>query len=127
MSKVLVIDDDPVITSMFGHLLRAEGFSVETAADGEQGLKTLRQFRPDVVLLDLNLPRISGITWLRRIRRRAKSRWLPVVILTDGATRAQLKAAKNSDATLVLSKSAMRPGMIVEMISVAAGRAKFLT
>lgn len=120
MRKVLLIDDDPVVTALYGKMLRAQGFDVETAADGEQGLRALRRRMPDVVLLDLDMPKVSGVAWLRTVRSRARSRHLPVVILTAGRKRRQLRAAKQSDAVFVLSKATVRPEIVVEAITAAA-------
>ena len=127
MTSVLVIDDDPVATAIYGNMLRANGFDVEVAEDGRQGLQSLRRFRPDVVLLDLDMPKMSGVEWLKQIRSRMKTRSLPVVILTAGTVKRQLRAAKKSDATFMLAKGAVHPDTVVEAIKVAAGRGRAFT
>jgi CheY-like chemotaxis protein len=121
--KVLLIDDDPVVTTLYGKMLREHGFDVEIAGDGEAGLQAVRRQVPDVVLLDLDMPKLSGMSWLKAIRNRVKTRNLPVVILTEGKRRAQLRAAKHSDAFFVLSKATVRPEIVVEALTAAAGNA----
>jgi len=118
--KVLLIDDDPVVTAMYGKMLREQGFDVEVAGDGEEGLEAIRRELPDVVLLDLDMPKVSGISWLKTVRNRQRSKNLPVVILTGGGKRRLLREAKHSDAIFVLSKATVRPEIVVEALTAAA-------
>jgi CheY-like chemotaxis protein len=124
MKKVLVIDDDPVITLLYQKRLMAEGFNVEIAADGLEGLVALKKFQPNVVLLDLQMPTLDGIEWLREIRCYPKLRKLPVVVFTAGAVDWQVEAAQTSDAMYELSKAFTEPAMVVEAVAraAAAGR-----
>jgi CheY-like chemotaxis protein len=115
-----LIDDDPVVTTMYGKMLREQGYEVEVAGDGEQGLQAVRKELPDVVLLDLDMPKVSGISWLKTIRNRQRSKSLPVVILTGGGKRRLLREAKHSDAIFVLSKATVRPEIVVEALTAAA-------
>ena len=121
MRKVLLIDDDPVVTTMYGKMLREQGFEVDVAGNGEEGLQAVRRELPDVVLLDLDMPKTSGIAWLKTIRSRQKSKSLPVVILTGGGKRRLLREAKHSDAMFVLSKATVRPEIVIEALTAAAG------
>lgn len=80
MSTILVIDDDPSITSLLKRGLSYEGFQVETAASGEEGLSLALDHAPDLVVLDLMLPGLDGHAVLRRLR--AADEQLPVLMLT---------------------------------------------
>jgi two-component system, OmpR family, response regulator MtrA len=77
--RVLVVDDDPALAEMLGIVLRSEGFAPAFVADGEQALTSFRETRPDVVLLDLMLPGMSGIDVCRAIRAESG---VPIVMLT---------------------------------------------
>jgi two-component system response regulator ResD len=79
VAKILVIDDEPNIREVVGLYLRRDGHSVITAAGGEEGLKLYRQTQPDLVVLDLMLPKVSGLEVCRRIQ---SDRRVPVVMLT---------------------------------------------
>ncbi len=79
MPKILVVDDEPSLTEALSYALVAEGFEVVTAADGEEALRLLDREHPDLVLLDLMLPRVSGTEVCRRVRRDSD---LPIIMLT---------------------------------------------
>ena len=81
-ARILLVEDDASIREITTLGLRAAGFEVETAADGAEGLERWRRERPDLVLLDVMLPRLDGLEVLRAIRREATT---PVVMLTARA------------------------------------------
>ena len=66
-SKVLVIDDEEAARYGIVRALQAEHYSIEEASDGQQALEKLREFEPDVVVSDINMPRIDGLTLLKRV------------------------------------------------------------
>ena len=78
-ARVLVVDDDPALAEMLGIVLRSEGFLPSFVADGERALGAFRDARPDIVLLDLMLPGMSGIDVCRLIRAESGT---PIVMLT---------------------------------------------
>jgi len=78
--RVLVVDDEPNLTDLLGMALRYEGWEVADAATGQNALRTVREFRPDVVVLDWMLPDLDGPEVLRRIREFSPG--LPVLFLT---------------------------------------------
>jgi len=78
-ARVLVVDDDPALAEMLGIVLRSEGFLPSFVADGERALGAFRDARPDIVLLDLMLPGMSGIDICRAIRAESG---IPIVMLT---------------------------------------------
>src|ERR1700739_3527832 len=77
--RVLVVDDDPALAEMLGIVLRSEGFLPSFVADGERAVAAFRDTRPDIVLLDLMLPGMSGIDICRAIRAESG---IPIVMLT---------------------------------------------
>src|SRR6516162_324429 len=80
MIAILVVDDDPPILRMLARTLSAEGYSVETAADGGAALAAVERAVPDVVVLDVGLPGLDGLAVCRRLRRAGLA--LPVLLLT---------------------------------------------
>jgi DNA-binding response OmpR family regulator len=82
MKKALVVEDDPDIVELIDHYLRAEGFAVEALGDGRQALERLRAGGHDVVILDLQLPGLDGLSLCAELRRDKRTRSLPVIMLT---------------------------------------------
>ena len=78
-ARILLVEDDPSIREVTAIGLRAAGFEVETAPDGVAGLERWRRDRPDLVLLDVMLPRLDGLEVCREIRREST---VPIVMLT---------------------------------------------
>ncbi|MGH7123034.1 MAG: response regulator, partial [Stellaceae bacterium] len=80
--SVLVVEDEPAISTLLRYNLEKEGFDVSEARDGEEALLQLKEAKPDAVLLDWMLPRISGLELCRQIRRAPAWRDVPVIMLT---------------------------------------------
>ncbi|PJJ70997.1 two-component system OmpR family response regulator [Diaminobutyricimonas aerilata] len=78
--RALVVDDEGALADLLAMALRYEGWDVRTAEDGQQALRTAREFAPDVVVLDIMMPNIDGLEVLRRLR--ADGRDVPVLFLT---------------------------------------------
>jgi len=79
---VLLVEDESAVRKILGYNLRAAGFAVEEAADGEEGLERIRERLPDVVLLDWMLPKLSGIELCRILRRNRQTAALPILMIT---------------------------------------------
>ena len=67
--KILVVDDEPTLLNTVRAYLRQEGYTVRTATDGEAGLREAWVFQPDLLILDIMLPRLDGLELLRRLRQ----------------------------------------------------------
>jgi two-component system, OmpR family, phosphate regulon response regulator OmpR len=77
--RVLIVDDESIVRDVLGRYLEKEGFRVDSAADGEAAIELAARSRPDIVLLDLMLPKVDGLEVFRRIREMAD---IPVVMIT---------------------------------------------
>jgi len=84
MTKILVIDDQQGIRNLLDTLLRRKGYDVVLAESGRQGLELFRRERPDVIVLDLKMPEMDGLTVLRQIQNLDPRK--PVIILTGAGT-----------------------------------------
>src|SRR5690349_23811440 len=80
--RILVVDDEPDITALVAYHLAKSGYRVTTAANGRDALRAAREERPDLVVLDLMLPGISGYDVLAELRRREETRDVGVILLT---------------------------------------------
>ncbi len=105
-NRILIIDDDPVMTAIYSKQFQVRQFVVEVAHDATAGFVALQIFKPDIVLLDLNMPERSGMDLLINIRGNPQYREMPVVILTaEPPESPQVKAAMNAAITGVLFKN----------------------
>lgn len=83
MKKVLIVEDDPTLLQAISEGLSGNDFKVLTAIDGEEGLKIAEIERPDLILLDLIMPKMDGITMLKKIRETGWGKDISVIILTN--------------------------------------------
>jgi putative two-component system response regulator len=82
IARLLVVDDEPVIASLLQHVLEAEGYEVAVARDGLEALAAVGDRKPDLVLLDIDMPRMSGDEVCRRLKCDPATRLLPVIMIT---------------------------------------------
>jgi len=115
--QVFVIEDDEVVAEIYKTKLRAEGYEVKTAFSGEDGLERLGDSKPDLLLLDMMLPGLSGADLLMLLRAREQFRNLPIVAFTASDSPEVMDEAARLGATKVLSKGAYTPGEIVARIT----------
>jgi DNA-binding response OmpR family regulator len=81
-ARILIVDDDEGVTTTFARMLRLEGFDVRTAINGEMGLREASLSNPDAIILDLRMPLVDGLRFLRRLRADDERRKTPVAIVT---------------------------------------------
>ncbi len=81
-NKVLVVDDEKDILDIVKELLKVEGYIVETAIDGEEGLNKVKEFNPDVIVADVMMPRMDGYEFVKKLREDQKYSSIPVIFLT---------------------------------------------
>lgn len=78
MKKILVVDDEEGIRALYGEELRDEGFIVQSAASGEEALAALDSFSPDLIILDIMMPDMNGLTFMQLVRTRFRD--LPIIL-----------------------------------------------
>jgi two-component system phosphate regulon response regulator PhoB len=83
--RILLVEDDRFLRRACEASLRQRGLTVTTAADGEEGLRLARSERPDLILLDMLMPKLSGLEVLRALRGDAETRNVPVLILSNSS------------------------------------------
>ena len=79
---ILVVDDEAALLTLVRYNLEKDGFEVGEAVDGEEAMLMIRERRPDLILLDWMLPRLSGIEVCRRVRRQADTQNIPIIMLS---------------------------------------------
>jgi two-component system response regulator PrrA len=81
-ATILIVDDDEGVTQTFARMLKLEGFEVRTAMNAETGLVQAQEAHPDAIILDLRMPLVDGLGFLRRLRAQDEHRETPVAIVT---------------------------------------------
>lgn len=104
MAKILVVDDDGDLRELIRRMIVAKGHSVETAADGEQGVRAAQASTPDLILMDLNMPVMDGFEATRRIRGIDALKSIPLVALTAETTSEQRDAIYQAGCTAFVNK-----------------------
>jgi DNA-binding response OmpR family regulator len=83
MTKIAIIEDDPTISQMYRLKFEADGFDVRMAGNGKIGVELVKTFKPDIILLDIQMPEMDGAEALKHIRADSHSKDTPVIILTN--------------------------------------------
>ncbi|MEU1538011.1 response regulator [Actinacidiphila glaucinigra] len=112
--RVLVVDDNKVIRQLIRVNLELEGFEVVTAADGAECLDVVQQVRPDVVTLDVVMPRLDGIRTAARLRSDPRTRDVRIVVVS-ACTQAEVESAVAAGVDAFLSKP-FEPGELIRVV-----------
>ncbi|PIP83315.1 MAG: hypothetical protein CO113_08380 [Elusimicrobia bacterium CG_4_9_14_3_um_filter_62_55] len=103
-AKVLVIEDDEGAADLMLAILRKEGLSVDHSADGKDGVEKARVQLPDLVIVDLMLPRMHGFEVIERLREDARFKGMPILVVTAKSYTQDLEGAKDAGATEYMTK-----------------------
>ncbi len=117
MKKLLLVEDDLVAADIYRNRFAAAGFEVSIALDGEAGVQMVHSVMPDVIILDLILPKMSGVEVLKHIRANEDTQHIPVVVLTNAYLSAMVSEAWRAGATKCLSKVNCTPKNVVEIVN----------
>ena len=118
---ILFIEDESVLQKTFGEILKQEGYEMISALDGEIGLRLAKEKRPDLVLLDLILPKVNGFSVLKKIKEDKETKDIPVVVLTNLEGLEDIDKALEMGATTYLVKANYSLEEVVTKIKKALG------
>lgn len=125
MARILIIEDDSILLSMYQKLLTNHGYEVSTAMDGDVGLKAALDGHPDLILLDIRMPRMNGMDVLHKLRFDQWGKSVNIIILTNlDASDAILKGIVEDKPTYYLVKANNPPEKVLEKISEVISAAK---
>lgn len=117
MKYILLVEDDPFLCEMYVRKLEEADFSVEIAGTAEQALRSLEQKKPDLILLDIVLPKMDGFEFLRTISLKKEYRDIPVVILSNVGQKEEIQKGLALGARDYIVKAHFTPSEIIEKIS----------
>lgn len=115
--QVLLVEDDQEFAEMYRLKLEADGYEVSIAGDGEEGLRLALSMRPDLVFLDIRMPRLGGLEMLERLRRDPVTAELPVVILSNYGEDELRKRGFDLGALEWLIKANVTPGEVSSRVN----------
>jgi DNA-binding response OmpR family regulator len=114
--KILIIEDDKFLRELISRKLAKEGYDIFEAVDGEDGLKKVKEEKPDLILLDLILPGIEGFEVLSRIKQDPELSRIPVIILSNLGQKEDVDRGRELGAADYLIKAHFTPAEIIEKI-----------
>jgi DNA-binding response OmpR family regulator len=103
--KILFVEDESALQKTFGEVLAQEGYKVISALDGEEGLRLAQIEKPDLILLDLILPKLHGFEVLKKLKEDAGTEGIPVIVLTNLESVGDVEKAVELGATTYLVKA----------------------
>jgi len=120
-AKVAIVEDDQAISQMYRIKFEAEGFEVETAENGKLGLELAEKMRPDIILLDLMMPEMTGEEMLKKLRETDWGKTTKVIILTNMGEQEAPATLKPLNVRRFIVKAEMTPRQVAEMVKQELG------
>lgn len=115
-TKIAIIEDDPAIVQMYRMKFESEGYDVQTAGDGQAGLALVQTFQPAVILLDLMMPMMDGVTMLQRLRAEPWGKDIKVIVLTNVGQGEVQESVKQYDVKDFIIKADMTPKQVADHV-----------
>lgn len=119
MAKILLVDDDPLIQRLYSKALQLSGFEVDIARDGELGILKAHSYHPQLILLDIMMPKKNGFEVLGELKHDPQTANIPIIILSNLAHESHAETALDSGALDYVIKSDHEPNEVVQMIKKA--------
>jgi CheY-like chemotaxis protein len=116
MPKVLIVEDDPLISRMYQKIFTFEQFEVDVAPNGEEALAKVSIFKPELILLDVMMPKMNGLQVLEKLKENEQTKNIPVVMLTNLAGQQDAETAIAKGAVKYIIKSEYEPKQVVDMV-----------
>ena len=121
MKTILFVEDEAALQKTLGEILKQEGYEVIPALDGEVGLRLAKDKNPDLILLDLILPKVHGIEVLKKLKEDKETKGIPVIVLTNLGEIKDINRVVELGATTYLVKAQYTLEEVVEKIKKALG------
>lgn len=116
MVKILIVEDDPLISEMYHDIFEFDGYELDVAANGEEGIEKARMLKPTLILLDIMMPKMNGLQVLEKLKSDPETKNIPVVILTNLSGTQDAKAALSKGAVKYIVKSQYDPKQVSDMV-----------
>ncbi len=121
MTKIAIVEDDAVISQMYRMKFESDGFDVQVADNGRLGVEMVQSFAPDLVLMDIQMPEMTGDEAVRQIRSQPWGANVPIIILTNLGVEESPKELRNLNIHSYIVKAELTPSQVVEHAKEALG------
>jgi CheY-like chemotaxis protein len=116
MAKILIIEDDPLMSRMYQQIFSFDKHEVEVADDGEQGILRAKEFKPTVIMLDVMMPKLNGFEVLDRLKLDPELKAIPVIMLTNLSSDQDAQTAMLKGAVRYIVKNQHDPKEVSKMV-----------
>jgi len=116
MKKILIIEDDPFLNEMYAAKFSQSGFQVEMATDGKKGLEKIETSKPDLILLDIVLPKMDGFEILKKVKEDSQLKKIPVILLTNLGQKNEVEKGLALGADEYIIKAHFTPTAVVTKV-----------
>ncbi len=116
MPKIAIVEDDQTISQMYRFKFEAEGYTVQTAENGKLGLELVQKMKPDIILLDLMMPEMTGDQMLQKLRETSWGKNIKVIILTNMGEQEIPPVVKELNISGLVLKADMTPRQVAELV-----------
>lgn len=121
MTKIAIVEDDQTISQMYRMKFEASGYEVQLADNGKRGVALVESFKPDIILLDLQMPEMGGAEALAEIRKHPWGKDIPVIILTNMGEEESPKNLKSLNVKSYIVKADLTPSQVVGHVKETLG------
>ena len=116
MAKILVVEDDPLMSRMYQKIFTFEKYDVEMAGDGQEGFEKAKTVKPNLIMLDVMMPKMNGLETLDKLKIDPDTKSIPVVMLTNLAGQKDAETALSKGAVKYIIKSEHEPKEVADMV-----------
>ncbi len=116
MAKILIVEDDPLMSRMYQKIFTFEKYEVEMAADGQEGFEKAKTVKPDLIMLDVMMPKMNGLETLDKLKIDPDTKAIPVVMLTNLAGQKDAETALSKGAVKYIIKSEHEPKEVADQV-----------
>jgi len=122
MKKILIIEDEEIILNLLQKKLSQEGYEISVAKDGQEGLRLMKEVKPDLILLDIVMPKIGGFEVMEEMQKEDELKSIPVIVVSNSGQPVEIDKAQALGAKDWLIKTEFDPKEVIEKVVKQIGK-----
>lgn len=120
--KILLVEDEEILNSLLGKKLANEGYEVSMAKDGEEGLKIMKEIKPDLILLDIVMPKMGGFEVMAEMAKNPDLKEIPIIVISNSGQPVEIDRAQELGAKDWLVKAEFDPQEVIDKVVKQIGK-----